>query len=259
MNFDSDFDDAMYESLAELLGIDSSIVELINPIIGEDNGSSTDKWHYGYFFEFPCFDDLDEDIQEELKEQIDVENFPFGKTVYVSDGELSGTKSDPLGWCADYEADEYYQKYVLPREKAVEELNLISEKIKCSDDEIIIKALLFSAFSITESYTRSLVWSKIPDFENSVLDEELKRILRKHLSDKLSKTQGRQEIYKQFVGEKLGDIPHNNPFRNSLAHDIGSGRVMGGEIIVKDRNDKEHTRDISLVIEDLKKYISNMS
>lgn len=259
MSFDFNPEDAMYEALAEILDVDSSIIELISPNIGEDNGSSKDEWHYGYYFELPRFDDLDEDIQEELKERIDIASFPFGETVYISDGELSETKADPLGWRADYEADEYYQKYILPRERAVEELDLIAEKVKCSDDELIIKALLFSAFSITESYIRSLIWSKIPDFKKGILDENLEEILNRHLSDRLSKTQGRQEIYKQFAGKKLREIPHYVPFRHSLAHDIGSGQVIDGKIIIKDRNDKEHKGDVGLIIAALKRYVLDVS
>ncbi len=38
MSFNFNPEDAMYEALAEILGVDSSIIELINLDIGEDNG-----------------------------------------------------------------------------------------------------------------------------------------------------------------------------------------------------------------------------
>jgi len=257
MQFDPDPEEKMYEALAEKLCVDLSIIELINPYIGEDNGGSKDEWHYGYYFEIPSYNDLDEDVQEELK-QNNIKGFPFGETIYISDGELSGTKSDPLGWRADYEAEEYYRKYLLPKERVVEELDSIAKKVKYSDDQLIIKALLFSAFSITESYIRSLVWSKIPNFENGILDKKLEGVLKKHLSESLSKTPGRQQMYKIFTDNRLGDIPHNNPFRNSLAHDIGQGQVTDGKINVKNKNGKEYEEYIDVIIDDLKKYVSDV-
>lgn len=258
MEFDPDPEEKMYEALAEKLCVDLSIIELINPCIGEDKGGSKDEWHYGYYFEIPRYEDLDEEVQEEVK-QFNIKDFPFGETIYISDGELSGTKSDPLGWRADYEAEEYYQKYLLPKERVVQELDSIGRKVKYSDDQLIIKALLFSAFSITESYIRSLVWSKIPNFENGVLDEKLEGVLKKHLSDRLSKTPGRQEMYKKFTDNRLGDIPHNDPVRNSLAHDIGLGQVIDGKIIVKNKNDEEYEEYIDVIIDDLKKYVLDLN
>lgn len=119
---DFDIDDKMYEALAEKLGVDIRVIELINPNIGEDVGSSKDEWHYGYYFEIPNLEDFDEDIQSELKELIDIDKFPFGETLYFSDGELSNTKADPLGWRVEYEEEQYYQQYILPKEQVIKRI-----------------------------------------------------------------------------------------------------------------------------------------
>jgi len=95
MQFDSE--DVMYKALAEILGVDLCIIHLIEPYIGEDTGSSKEEWHYGYYAEIPSYESLDKTVQEEIEEQIDIETFPFGQTLYFTDGELSETKANPLG------------------------------------------------------------------------------------------------------------------------------------------------------------------
>lgn len=251
MHYDPEQD--MYKALAEILNVNYDIIELIEPIIGENNGSSKDEWHYGYYFEIPSFESLDDETQEEVRKWITVNDFPFGETIYLSDGELSNT------WHNDYEAEEYYRIYILPKERVIEELDSISEKMKIHDDNLIIKALLFSAFSITESYTRSLIWKKIPNFDNDIPNEILNDVLKKHLFDKLSRGNGRKEIYKKFTGKELAPIPHYNPIRNSLAHDIGIGQVIHGKIKVKGKNNEESEEDINKIIKDLQNYILNLA
>ncbi len=75
------------------------------------------------------------------------------------------------------------------------------------DDAINTKALLFSAFSITESYVRSLIWDKMTDLDSEVKNTKLCKILKKHLYDKLSRTSGREELYKEFTSKTLKKFP----------------------------------------------------
>ncbi len=252
-----DFDDKMLEALAEKLGVDLHIVEMINPYFGEDTGSSKDEWHYGFYFEIPAYEDLDEEIQAELGDAIDIEDFPFGQSIYFTDGELSDTKADPLGWRAEYEEDQYYQKNVLPKEQVISELNEIEGKIHITTDPLIIKALIFSAFSITESFVRSMIWAKIPDINTAVSDEQLRGFLKEMLSQKLSAVKGRGEVYHKFTGRQLRSIPHTDPFRNSLAHDIGNAKVEAEKLIVTKKEPDDSSIGIDCIFRDLKKYVLN--
>jgi len=256
MQFDSE--DVMYKALAEILDVDLWIIQLIEPYIGEDTGSSKEEWHYGYYVEIPSYESLDKTVQEEIEEQIDIETFPFGQTLYFTDGELSETKADPLGWRTDFEAEEYYQKNPLQKDNVIDELYSISKKLRVYDDAINTKAFLFSAFSITESYVRSLIWDKMPDLDSEVKNTKLRKILKKHLYDKLSRTSGREELYKEFTSKTLKKIPFSDPYRNSLAHDIGQAQVIEGDIIVKDKNDKECRHNIDAIINNLIVYVQSV-
>lgn len=255
---DFDADDKMFSALAEKLGVDAKAIDLICPIIGEDTGSSSDEWHYGYYFEIPTFADLDEQIQIELKELIDITTFPFGKTIYFSDGELSDTKADPFGWRAEFEEAQYYQNFIFPKEKVIEELNDISSKIKIADDSLIIKALIFSAFSITESFVRATIWRIIPDVNIVISDKKMRDYLQDQLSKELTTEKGRREIYKRFTGNELGAIPNNNPFRNSLAHDIGSAKIEDGNIIVATKGNVECSMKVERIIDDLVSFVNRL-
>ena len=252
---DIDFDSRMLEALAEKLGVALHVVEMVDPYIGEDTGNSKDEWHYGYSFDIPAYEDLDAEIQTALKAEIDIDDFPFGKSLYFTDGEIADTKADPLGWRAEYEEDQYYQKYALPKEQVVRELMEIEEKIHIADDSLIIKALIFSAFSITESFVRSMIWTKIPEIDTSVSDEQLRGFLKEHLSKIISTAKGRQEVYREFTGQKLGSMPHVDPFRHSLAHDIGSAKVEAGRIIVTKKEPNDSAIGIDCILQDLKKYV----
>ena len=67
-------DDLLYKAIAELLNVDVRVMELINPEIGEDIGSSSDYFHYGYYCTFPQYDELDDEVKTELSKYIDIIN-----------------------------------------------------------------------------------------------------------------------------------------------------------------------------------------
>ena len=46
----------LYPAIAELLGVDEDIIEMIAPYVDEQTGSSSDYIHYGYYCEFPNYD-----------------------------------------------------------------------------------------------------------------------------------------------------------------------------------------------------------
>lgn len=55
-----------YDALAEKLNINIELLNLIQPVVAENTGSSSDEWHYDYCFEFPTLDELDEDFREQI-------------------------------------------------------------------------------------------------------------------------------------------------------------------------------------------------
>lgn len=82
-----------YGALAEKLNINIELLNIIQPVVGEDTGSSRDEWHYGYYFEFPTLDEINKDVRDQILET----SLPLGKIIYLSDGEISDTKADSLG------------------------------------------------------------------------------------------------------------------------------------------------------------------
>lgn len=91
-------DDLLYKAIAELLNVDVRVMELINPEIGEDIGSSSDYFHYGYYCTFPQYDELEDEVKTKLSKYIDINTFPFSEKLFFNDGDLGNTKADPFGW-----------------------------------------------------------------------------------------------------------------------------------------------------------------
>lgn len=83
--------------------------------------------------------------------------------------------------------------------------------------ELIVKSLVFSAFSITENYIKHLIVKFIPNYEDLVVDEKMKIFIRKAIEDKLHRTNERVKLFRQFDNKKLTQMPFAD-LRNCLAH-----------------------------------------
>ncbi|EGP4971644.1 hypothetical protein FAE16_000445 [Enterococcus faecium] len=242
-----------YGALSEILNVDIDIIDLLQPEMFENTGSSSEEWHYGYYFEFPKFEEFEE-LDEEVRKEILNKILPFGENVYLSDGEFSDTLSDPLGWRDDILEIEYYQKNILPQEKILSELDLIRDKIMSNPDGLIKKSLIFSAFSLTESYIKSYVWGQIPSLENNILDERLQKIVYDSLSYRFSKEDDRNKILKSMQKKQLKKIPEWN-IRNVLSHDIGEVDISGDILRGKDMKNKDFSENIYVLLDKLREYV----
>lgn len=69
----------IFKKLAEKYNVSEELMEMIDPIIGEDLDPSKDRVHYGYYCEFPEFDDC---IKDEIYKEIANNKIPFGETEY---------------------------------------------------------------------------------------------------------------------------------------------------------------------------------
>ncbi len=243
----------MEKALAEILGVDVELIEELCVDIEPNLGN--DDFLYGYCVEYPKLEDIDEKIQKSF-DSSQLDEIPWGKLEYYDISEFGNTKADPLGWAAEWE-EEYYNYINAPSEdNIINQLEEIENKIqKNKADEIIVKALVLSAFSITESYARSLVLNNIPNFDKSNLDDKLKNILKKYIISKISNNKGREGLFKEIAGKSIKAIPYYKEVRNPLAHNMFSAEVFNNTIIVKNKNDDETPFEIDKILEELIKFV----
>ncbi len=249
---DFDIDDKTSVALAEYLGIDVDIVEMLNLELEENNGHSKDEWHYGYYVEFPELEEIDKPTRKRIFEILSA-NIPWGETIYLDDGDLGNTNADPFGWRAEWEEEYYYQTHSLSKENTLDELSSIQKKISSEmADELITKSLIFSMFSVVESFVRSFVWSKIPSVENKSHEVKLKIIQEN------SRGKSRNKLYNGYTGKTLKEIPYFKEIRNSLAHNLISAKIIGNEIVITNLYEKVIYTDISNIVKDLINYIKEL-
>ena len=248
------YENKMEMALAEILGVSSDTVEMLNLSIEPDIGN--DDFFYGYFVEFPDKNNVNEEVLSNIT-QSDINKIPWGETVYYNEGEFANTNADPFGYQEEWESDFYIEASQYSSESISQKLDEIKRIIENgSNDEIIVKSLILSAFSITEGYMRAIVYDQIPDFEVSGLDDTLKNILQKDILRKLSNNKTRIELYKELTGKKLKSIPFYKEVRNSLAHNILSVRILNENIIINNGNENLSYL-INDVIDELINYVNN--
>lgn len=179
-------------------------------------------------FDFPGIDD--NEIRELVINLLIQVGAPIGETLYEDAGEL------PNSYMYWNDSDDLFDQYSIEIVNYKREIELIKNKVANNDDALIKKSLILAAFVYTESFVRSKIISILPDL-NSYDDVITRDILKKYFDDKLEKTAGRKELYKQYFGnsqtvnelKRLSDIPHVK-LRNILAHDISTSEVIGSRI-----------------------------
>lgn len=222
--------ESMYEAIAEILGVDVNLIELISPCVGEDTGTS-DDFHYGWYVEFPNFENLEPEIQKQIQEYLPEDKFnffPFGETEYYSDSELGNTKADPFGW----KYDDY--KFIgdpLPSDETVAELERLKNKISDNEtqDSLVIKALVLAAFSLTESFQKGFVKEQIVKANLPDTDKQTEAFVDSILVDILNDGQRRANLLERYTDQALKRIPYWI-LRNQLAHNIGDMVVLNHRI-----------------------------
>jgi hypothetical protein len=250
MSYEPDFESAISEILALKFGVSEDIIDLLSLTCEEETGN--DGEHYGWYVEIPSLNRLDDATKQEMFNAL-LSKIPFGDTEYISDFQLSETCADPLNSQSDYYEYQYYSAIEFSKE-LITQLNEIAEKISLhlqAKEELTVKALILSAFSLTESHVREHVWNLLPKIDESVSNVEFRGILRNHFFNKLQRIDNIRSVHKQFTGKEMDDIPNREPFRNSLAHDIGAGRLDGTLLIVKNKKGEEIKVDVFELINEL--------
>lgn len=243
----------MEMALAEILGVDVELIEQLGINIEENIGN--DDFLYGYYAEFPKFEDIDEDIKDTY-DAIQLDKIPWGETKFYDLSEFGNTDADPFGWHDDWEEEYYYYTNAPSEDNIINQLEEIKIKIhKYKDDEIVVKALVLSAFSITESYARSIVLEYIPKFDKSNLNDKLKDILKKYIVDKISNNRGRKDLLKEIAGKNIKPIPKYKELRCPLAHNMFYADIKNKTIIVKNKNDEETRFEIDNILDELIEFV----
>lgn len=238
------YNSKMEEALAEILGISLDTVDTLGLIIEEDIGH--DDFLYGYYVEFPQKQDIVKDVLSEIGSE-DLDKIPWGKTEYYTEVQFSNTSVDPFGYRAEWEYEIYLQEHIPSKENIINLLNKIENIISSNNDEIIIKSLILSSFSMTESYVKHLVWLYLPDNlkANSTIIKKLKNF------------QDRIDLFLKHSGKKLKYIPLSKDVRHPLAHNIIEPKVCNNQLELLDEKNDIHFYDIIQIIENLKTFIKN--
>lgn len=185
------------------------------------------------------FPNLDDDVIRDSVINLLIDSgAPIGQTCYEDAGEVPEeysywSNSDQMYW---NDSNDLLDQYSIEFVGYKKEIDLIREKVVENDDSLIKKSLILAAFVYTESFVKSKIISLLPDLDSNV-DAITRDILKKYFDDKLEKTAGRKELYKQYFGnsqtvvelKRLSDIPHVK-LRNILAHDISTSEVIGSRI-----------------------------
>lgn len=246
------YESKMEMALAEILGVSSDTIEMLNLTI--ENNIGNDDCFYGYYVEFPKKSDIDTSTLSTL-EQSDIEKIPWGETEYYTEGDFANTSVDPFGYKAEWEAEFYNQALLPSKEEILQKLDEIENILNNNTNtEIIVKSLMLSAFSTTEGFMRSIVYKEIPEIVG--LDDKLKDMLQEELKYKLSNNNTRIKLYKDLTGKTLKPIPYIKEVRNNLAHNMLSVRILNNDVVISNENEN-NSYNINDIIDELKKYVNN--
>jgi len=133
-------------------------------------------------------------------------------------------------WSGQDYLDNEYEYYRIHPIEIIDYKNTISEiqsKINNSKDELVIKSLILYALIISESLIKSIISNNLPQEKD--LSEFSKNIIEKAINDKLTKNDGRNELFNAIFKNKAPK-PKWLKLRNFLAHDIESSDLSKGKI-----------------------------
>ncbi|MBK5211156.1 MAG: hypothetical protein JJE36_02410 [Coriobacteriia bacterium] len=197
------------------------------------------------------------EIKEEVVGFLREKGVPEG-TFYENGGEMNNYPERTRCWGgADDEDYRLYREFGLEYEKYIAEISDIESKVDSLDDvDIAKKALILSAFILTESFVKSKIVNKIPDKDTNILNLHFRRIIDKHINANLKNADGRKGLFKEFCEGKLGKIP-NVGLRNVLAHDIAIPEIRGGQIVFQIKG-SDRDLDICAVFSELKDFAKKL-
>ncbi|MGN1295715.1 MAG: hypothetical protein ACI4U5_04840 [Bacilli bacterium] len=248
----------LYLAVAELLNVDKDIIEVISPNVGEDIGLSSDNIHYGYYFEFPKYDELDDDIKKEIEKYDIKHKIPFGQTICFDDSVLGNTKADPFGWKNDYEQELFILNQQTTKLEIRDTINNLKDKINQCDDEIIKKSLILASYSIIDGFVKSFIFDQINKYNLTEINETTMDIFNEILLNKLENTTGRKQIYKKLNKSELPNIPRYNPLRNLLAHNFSMVSINNNMITYEDKSHNIQEYSIDNLFKDFENFITNL-
>ena len=249
----------LYPAVAELLDVDDEIIEVLSPIVGEDIGLSSDNIHYGYYFEFPKYDELDCDTKKEIEKYDIKHKIPFGQTIYFNDSALGNTKADPFGWKNDFEQQLFILNHPTTKSEIKDTLNYLKEKISQNDDEIIKKSLVLAAYSIIDGFVKSFIFDEIDKTHFTKINRITNDIFIETVIEKLETINGRKQIYKKLNKVELSNIPIYNPLRNILAHNFSMISIDNSNMITyEDKSHNIQQYSIDNLFKDFENFITKL-
>lgn len=179
-------------------------------------------------------------------------------TVYENGGEMNQYPEWTRFWGGSEDEDyRLYREFGLGYEKYVADMSDIESKVDSLDDvDIAKKALILSAFILTESFIKSKIVKKIPDKDTNILNLHFRRIIEKYINNNLKTTEGRNRLFKEFYEGTLGEIP-NVKLRHVLAHDIAAPEIRGGQIVFQIESN-DWSLDICNIFAELKDFAKKL-
>lgn len=176
--------------------------------------------------------------RETIIKILNLYNFPEG-TIIIDQDDYQNELDDNLDieefYMTEYET---YLEMNLNYFTVVKEVNYLKNLCDESNHEIGKKSLILAAFSQTESFFKSVIYNHLPNFEEAIENEEIRKFISEKFKRELGSKEGRKNIFYRIFGEKakneFKDL--NNEYyvlRNGLAHDIGEVFIKNNSICYK--------------------------
>lgn len=243
----------------------NDLVDIIEPNIELNTGSSGEGT-YGNYCEWQNLDSYDDDMLEALQEYF-VNQLPpkryktrddiikFLRELGVPEEtawEFGENFPEEKGYFYTRESEYLFYEYELKLGQYIKEVDTLRGLIIRESDHLIKKSLLFTIFSLTESYVKQVVWNSVPNIEENVISPILSDLLIGHIND-CFKTKDKLKFLSKKLDINIGAFPHDN-LRNFLAHNVGLPIIVDDKIEFTNEKSEVVRKDISVVIVDLLEF-----
>jgi hypothetical protein len=84
----------------------------------------------------------------------------------------------------------------------VEEIHNLKKLCDESNHEIVKKSLILAAFSQSESFFKSVIYNHLPNFEEAIENEDIRKFIRSKFESELKGKDGRNNIFKRIFEKK---------------------------------------------------------